>query len=188
MLKETIRLAAILLTICGICTALVAEAFNSTKDTIENRAAQQIRDSYKQVLPDADIMTKQPPPDNAALLEVLRSESNGMVNGYIYMAAPSGYSGKITTMIGISHPSMRITGVKILQQTETPGLGAKCEESQFTQQFADKPLVEPLAVSKQAARPQEIQAITAATITSKAVVSGINAAREHYQQNYAVKP
>ena len=51
-------------------------------------------------------------------------------------------------------------------------------------QFLDKDLHKPLVVSKDAQKPQEIQAITASTITSKAVVSGINIASAHFRENY----
>lgn len=87
-------------------------------------------------------------------------------------------------MLGIEYPSARISGVKILQQNETPGLGAKCTEPAFIEQFTGKDLSQKLAVSKNAAQPQEVQAITASTITSKAVVTGINAARKHYQKHF----
>lgn len=188
MIKDILRLSAILLITCGVCTALVSSANSMTKTIIEARANQQILDSYRQVLPAADSITKQPPSSsNTVLLEVCRSEHNGAVNGYIYTVAPNGYGGPIIAMVGIEHPTSRITGVKVLQQTETPGLGAKCKDPEFMKQFIDKSLTEPLVVSKQAAKTQEeILAITAATITSKAVVSGINAARDHYRQHYTV--
>lgn len=70
------------------------------------------------------------------------------------------------------------------QQNETPGLGAKCTEPAFIDQFLGKDLSHDLTVSKNASQPQEIQAITASTITSKAVVKGINSARRHYQEHF----
>lgn len=89
-------------------------------------------------------------------------------------------------MLGIEYPSARISGVKILQQNETPGLGAKCTEPAFIDQFLGKDLSHDLTVSKNASQPQEIQAITASTITSKTVVKGINSARKHYQEHFGV--
>lgn len=185
MTKDIVRLATILLLICGISTAFVSGAYTVTKGIIEARANQQIMEGYQQVLPGAGNIVKQPSADDPLIQEVCQSEQNGVVNGYIYTVVPSGYSGQIVTMIGIEHPAMRISGIKILQQTETPGLGAKAKEPAFTQQFTDKKLADPLIVSKQAAKPQEIQAITASTITSTAVVNGINAARAHYLKHYA---
>ncbi|MCD7875042.1 MAG: FMN-binding protein [Acidaminococcaceae bacterium] len=91
-------------------------------------------------------------------------------------------------MLGIEHPSARISGVKILQQHETPGLvwEPNAQNRLLSTSFLAKTSGQELIVSKNAAKPQEIQAITASTITSKAVVKGINAARRHYQEHFGV--
>lgn len=185
MTKYILRLTIIPLLICGISTTFVSGAYTVTKEVIEARASQQITEGYQQVLPDAGNIAKQPDAADPLIREICQSEQHGLINGYIYTVVPSGYSGQIVAMVGIEHPAMRISGVKILQQTETPGLGAKAKEPAFTQQFTGKQLADPLIVSKQTAKPQEIQAITASTITSTAVVSGINAARAHYLKHYA---
>ena len=105
---------------------------------------------------------------------------------YLLITFADSYSGKVVIMLGIEYPSARISGVKILQQNETPGLGAKCTEPAFIDQFLGKDLSHDLTVSKNASQSQEIQAITASTITSKAVVKGINSARKHYQEHFGV--
>ena len=87
-------------------------------------------------------------------------------------------------MVGIENPSMKITGVTILSQQETPGLGSKCTEPAFLDQFLNKDLHNALSVSKNAKTSSEIQAITSSTITSKAVVSGINQISTHMRENY----
>ena len=76
-----------------------------------------------------------------------------------------------------------VRAIRILNQSETPGLGAKASEPSFSGQFADRNSL-PLAVVKQpAAEPNEIQAISGATITSTAVVTGVNAASEYWKRN-----
>ena len=73
-----------------------------------------------------------------------------------------------------------------MNHSETPGLGAKSTEPAWQAQFKGKPLKDALAVTKQeASKPNEIKAITAATITSRAVVTGVNAARDDYMKNHA---
>ena len=73
-----------------------------------------------------------------------------------------------------------------MNHSETPGLGAKSTEPEWQAQFKGKALKDALAVTKQdPAKPNEIKAITAATITSRAVVTGVNAAREDYMKNHA---
>ena len=175
MSKDILRLAAILLVICGIAAACVGTAHDQTAPLIEARKADAVREGYKQVLPDAGQLTDEPAAGKH-IVAVKRSETDGQTNGYIYTVNPDGYSGKVVIMLGIEYPSARISGVKILQQNETPGLGAKCTEPAFIDQFLGKEL----------SQPQEIQAITASTITSKAVVKGINSARKHYQEHFGV--
>ena len=185
MLKEFIRLPLVLLIICGLSAAIVNYAHGLTTPVIAERRHQSIILGYAEVLPDAVNLEEMPLPEDDMITEIIRSEKDGTPNGYVYTVAPDGYSGQILLMVGISHPQAAITGVKILQQTETPGLGAKCTEPAFTAQFTGKPLAKPLVVSKNASKEREVQAITASTITSKAVVNGINAARKHYLKNYA---
>lgn len=185
MSKDILRLSAILLVICGIAAACVGTAHDQTAPLIEARKADAVREGYKQVLPDAGQLTDEPAAGKH-IVAVKRSETDGQTNGYIYTVNPDGYSGKVVIMLGIEYPSARISGVKILQQNETPGLGAKCTEPAFIDQFLGKELSHDLTVSKNASQPQEIQAITASTITSKAVVKGINSARRHYQEHFGV--
>ena len=185
MNKSFFRLTFLLFFICAASTALVAGAHNYTKNIIADRAAAQILEGYKQVLPAAGKLSKETGPTNSPIKEICRSTQGDKINGYIYTVAPKGYAGEVTIMVGIENPSMKITGVKILSQQETPGLGAKCTEPEFLNQFTDKDLHKNLIVSKNAKNSQEIQAITASTITSRAVVSGINAVSEHYSEHFA---
>lgn len=183
MIKDILRLAAILLVICGIAAACVGTAYDQTQPLIDERKAAAVEAGYKQVLPAAGQLSDEAVADKH-IIAIKCSQADGQTNGYIYTVTPDGYAGKITIMLGIEHPSSRISGVKILQQNETPGLGAKCTEPAFIEQFTGKDLRQQLTVSKNAAQPQEIQAITASTITSKAVVTGINAARSHYHEHF----
>lgn len=184
MIKDILRLAAILLVICGIAAACVGTAYDKTQPLIAARKADAVREGYTQVLPAIGTLSDAKTEADTDIVDVKRSEAGGTTNGYIYTVDPEGYSGKVVIMLGIEHPSARISGVKILQQTETPGLGDKCTEPAFIGQFLGKDLHEDLVVSKAAAKHQEIQAITASTITSKAVVTGINTARQHYQKHF----
>lgn len=184
MNKNIVRLPLILFVICAVCTALVVAAHDFTKPIIDEREAAKVEESYKQVFPEAGKLEKIAVPPDSAIKEISRSAKGSGFNGFIYTVTPKGYAGEIIIMVGIEKPSMKITGVKILSQKETPGLGAKCTEPSFLNQFLGKDLHQNLLVSKAAQKPQEIQAITASTITSKAVVEGINIASQHYRDNY----
>ena len=70
----------------------------------------------------------------------------------------------------------KVTGVNILSHAETAGLGAKAAEDSFRNQFIG--LIEGITVSKGEGGENSIDAITGATITSKAVTQAVNAAIE----------
>ncbi len=75
-------------------------------------------------------------------------------------------------MIGMDPGLRKTSGIQILESVETPGLGAKITSKSFGEQFKNLviiPLIE-LIKGKKAEKPNQIQAITGATISSQAVV------------------
>lgn len=93
--------------------------------------------------------------------------------GVAVKAEPNGYGGAITLMVGID-AEYKVTGVEVISQSETAGLGANCTKDEFKKQFIGK--TENITVVKNGADDNEIDAITSATITSKAVTKGVNEA------------
>jgi len=101
--------------------------------------------------------------------------------GYIGDGA---YGGKMIVAVGIDDKGV-VCGVKLLEHSETPGLGANAADDQFTGQFVKKS--GPFTVRKTPPLgPNDIDAITAATITSKAVTTAVNNALEFYR-DYIMK-
>jgi Na+-translocating ferredoxin:NAD+ oxidoreductase subunit G len=88
--------------------------------------------------------------------------------GYAFIASGSGYGGDIDILVGLDS-GFEIKGVSILSQTETPGLGSRITESLFTDQFKGLSLSDIALKSKSS----KIDAITGATISSRAVVNAI---------------
>jgi len=105
--------------------------------------------------------------------------------GVIYTVEPSGYSGPVSTMVGFDIEKKEITRIKIISQSETPGLGALCVEPWFAEMFQGKDANVPLEVTKtEPAGENQIVAITASTITSEAVTHGVNLVREHFLEHF----
>ena len=93
--------------------------------------------------------------------------------GYTFKIAPKGYGGEIELTVGISFEG-KVTGLTVGTNSETPGLGAKAQsDKNWITQFAGQPADGSLAVSKDGGT---INAITGATITSRAVTDGVNTA------------
>ena len=98
---------------------------------------------------------------------------DGQDAGYCVEVAPTGFGGGVDTMVGIGVDGT-ITGISIISaSSETPGLGANSTKPEFQEQFAGQPADGTVAVEKDGG---SIVALTGATITSRAVSEGVNAA------------
>ena len=116
-------------------------------------------------------------------VNVVYQENNPV--GVIYIAEPVGYGGVMQLLVGIDINGKDITAIKVLSQTETPGLGTNAQKSFFTDRFKGKSAGSMLeVVTKEPVGDNQVLAITSATITSKAVTDGVNAARQHFLDNF----
>ena len=102
-------------------------------------------------------------------------DKRGALLGYAFTAEGNGYQGKIELMVGLSKDLTTLSGIEVLESTETPGLGGEITNSEFKKQFAGlKTAPEIVCLKAKPTKANEIQAITAATISSKSVASIIN--------------
>jgi len=103
-------------------------------------------------------------------------DENNLPIGYAFPYEGNGFQGKIRLIVGLNDSLSVISRVEILEQVETPGLGSKITEESFLKQFIDlltSPQIEWVKGSSPN-KPNEIQTITAATISSKSVVAILN--------------
>lgn len=168
VITEIFKVAIILFVITAAAAAILAEVNAVTAPVIaeNDRKAQEI--AMKEVLPDATMFEKleYEPNESSSVTEVYLSDA-----GYAVKSAPKGYGGAISMIVGVDN-DLKVTGVEIISQSETAGLGAKCTDSEFKAQFVGK--TENIAVTKNGAKENEVDAISSATITSKAVTKGVN--------------
>ncbi len=107
-------------------------------------------------------------------------DAAGMTVGYVITVTPSeGYGGDIEFTVGILNDGT-VSGVSILSIGETPGLGMKADTADFLGQFANIKTKKFVHTKTEKGEPTEelaeIDAISGATITTKAMVKGVNAA------------
>lgn len=120
--------------------------------------------------------------DYSIISQVFQAQKGGQVIGYAIKTNPSGYGGPIELTVGISTDGS-LTGIYVGNNSETPGLGAKASLPAFKDQFKGKKIDSPLEVIKSGqAKDNQIQAISGATITSKAVTAGVNTAINLYKE------
>ncbi len=106
-------------------------------------------------------------------------DSSGDNIGVVFRVFPQGYAGPIPITVGLDNDG-KITGIRVASAAEglaeTPGLGAKITQPGFTEQFKGKTAAD-VALEQEGG---SIDAITAATISSRAVAAGVKKGIEMY--------
>lgn len=172
---EVIKIGLILFVITAVAAALLAVVNNVTAPLIEqNKAAKQMT-AMKNVISSAETFDKADFVDEAGIVTeaYTAKDSSGSTVGSCIMVSPLGYGGNINMAVGIDNEG-KVTGVDIISMSETAGLGANAKKDEFKGQYTGKS--SGITVTKKAPDKNEISAISGATITSKAVTSGVNAA------------
>lgn len=181
-----IRLIIVLTTICIITGSLLGLTYNVTKDKIKLQEENLEMEALKTVLPDAIEFSKKLKGNVIDYYKAL--DNNGSVMGYAFIGEGKGYSSTIRIMIGVN-PEGILQGIKIISQQETPGLGSKVDETKSSGTLWDilkgKHLEKPKGPWFQEQfrnrAPDSVEAITGATITSKAVIDTVKGAVEKFK-------
>ncbi|MGL5694273.1 MAG: RnfABCDGE type electron transport complex subunit G [Peptostreptococcaceae bacterium] len=185
-MKNIVKLGLNLFAICAVAALLLGATNQITAPVIEQRNIQANNESRQIVLPLASEFTQVSDGDyeniEGIVSEVYEGKNGSDTVGYTVKVLPKGYGGEIELIVGISKEGT-ITGINIGNMTETPGLGAKAKEAQFTEQFNGKPATNLTVIKGSASGDNEISAISGATITSDAVTKGVNVAIELFNNS-----
>ncbi len=177
-IKEILVPTIALLIFCLVATALLAGTNMITKDKIAENAVQTEIASREKVLPEGKTYGEVTEAYNGVTY-CMGYGADGEEVGYVFTSGAKGYGGTVSVMVGMDKEGT-ITGIEILSHSETPGLGANATKDDFKGRFVGKSGI--LSVNKSSNEGQDVQAITAATITSNAVVNAVNLAAETFNQ------
>ena len=189
IIKNTLILTIITL-VAGLGLGLVYEI---TKEPIAQAQESAKKEAWQQVFPEADIESfeavdvdkeaaKKAIRDlgiNATIDEVCTVGDDGYV---ITTTDKEGYGGDIQVTVGITSDGT-VNGISILSISETAGLGMRATEPVFYEQYQGKQ-AEKFVVSKDGGDGEPIDALSGATITSRAVTGAVNAALGYYQNAF----
>ena len=165
-----LRLVLTLFLITAVVAAALAGVNSITAPAIAQLRAEKTQQAIEAVLPgggeEVDF------PETALVSKVYASEA-----GYAVEVTPGGFDNTITMMVGVDKAG-NVLGIDIISHTETAGLGAVADAAtpagvSFREQFVG--MSGAVSVTKDGG---EVEAITGATITSRAVCDGVNAALE----------
>ena len=167
-MSQLVKFGIVLGIICLIATLVLAVTYEFTKPKIEAQLKQEESSALKAVMPVADSFSEKSV-EGIDYFEALKGDA---LNGYCVRALGTGYNGHIRMIVGIDTKGV-ISGIEVLEQSETPGLGDRIrevypgeKEPWFLRQFKGK-LAATVMLNK------DIDAITGATISSKAVTNAV---------------
>lgn len=179
--KNIIIPAVSLFIICLVVSALLALTNMLTKEPIAKNAKEKADNAMKSVCAYAEEF-EEIDCGQAELICYKAKDSQGSTKGYAISSSAKGYGGDISVMVGINEQG-EVTGVEILSHNETPGLGANCTTENFRADFLQKAFDGNFSVTKNGDGGQDgkVDAITGATISSKAVTEAVNKALDVFE-------
>lgn len=170
-----VHVAMNLVLTCLVSGCIIGAVAFITVPTAHEKAEQMKQESMKTLVPDADKFVEVQGEKDRFI-----AEKGGQKIAYIIPTAPKGYGGPIKLLTAVSTDGT-VLDYTVLEANETPGLGDKGAKSPFKDQFKGKKL-DNLVVTKEHGVKDKIQAMTGATISSRAFTAGVKEAVEKAAQ------
>ncbi len=183
-MREMIKMLIVLTVLATLSGGLLAAIRDNTKDRIDNQVLEFVKGpAIRSILEGA---TNDPIVDRFQLKvdDIEHTFFVGVFDGQpravTFETAGKGYGGDVGLMVGIDIANNQIMGMGVTTHAETPGMGAKAKtDPSFAAQFRELPLDEPVNVTGDGG---SINAISGATITSRAVTSATNDALKIFEK------
>lgn len=194
-MKKIVKNAMILFAITLVSGLALGFAYELTKEPIAVAEENRKQNAYKEVIADADSFTEYSDFDadtaakcvsdagisNCTIDEVVTGMAGSDVKGYIITVTDGeGYNGDIQFTVGVGTDG-KILGISFLSISESPGLGMTAKDDpSWKEQYYNKDVSSFTVVKSSSSADDEINAISGATISSKAITNGVNAALAYY--------
>ncbi|WP_139903477.1 RnfABCDGE type electron transport complex subunit G [Clostridium thermarum] len=185
-MRENLKLGLILFIITALSGLSIGFVNDLTAETIaENKAISS--SDLAELLPGATGKTVLEVPsgdesEKTKVEEAFEVQGDSEVLGHIIKVTTTGFHGNIEMFVAISKED-KLSGIKVIGHSETPGLGAKIVEEKFRSGFVSKPVEKGISIVKgQASAENEVDAISGATVSSRAVGTGVNTAISYYMK------
>ncbi len=183
-MREMIKMVVVLTVISLASGGLLAALRDGTQERIDNQVLEfvkgpAVRDILKEAANDP-IASRFQIKDGDVLRTFFVAVMGGQPRGVALESSGKGYGGDVGLMVGIDTAENKILGVGVTTMSETPGLGARAKtDPKFVAQYKSRALSESVKVTTDGG---PINAISGATITSRAVSSGVADALALYER------
>lgn len=193
-IRSMFKDAGILFAITLIAGLILGGVYQLTKDPIAEQKLRKKQEACQEVFAEAASFAELDGFDSAAATSVISAEypsqdieevmtahdADGQLLGYVItVTTHEGYGGDIRFSMGVNNDGS-LNGISILDISETAGLGMRAEEV-LKPQFSGKNVEKFEYTKTGAAADSQIEAISGATITTNAVVNGVNAGLYYFQ-------
>ncbi len=170
LMSESTKMVIVLVIVSLLSATSLSIVYEKTKPIIDENKEDALKKSLTEVMPTADRFE-----ESNEVEEIISEKGEGIKKvfdaydennekmGMVLLIDTMGFQGTIRILAGVDN-SKKITGIKILEHLETPGLGERITENEFLEQFVNKPIT---------LQGNDIDAITGATISSTAVIDTI---------------
>jgi len=163
------KIASNLMAACFISGLVIGAVYFVTAPVAAQKAIERKENALKELVPEADHFAELDAHEGW-----YRAEQGGEAIGYIVPAQTKGYGGEIKLLVAIT-PDEHVIDYKILAHNETPGLGDNAAKEPFRGKLRGKDAAH-LEVTKDKNNTEDVQAMTGATISSRAVTRGVKSA------------
>jgi len=180
-LSNIVKTSAFLVVTAVIVVAMLVISHSLTLEPIEYKFATAREAVMRESFPQADSFEeyRQEGGFPGNIVGVMEASAGGIPVGYVVELSVHGYSGDIRLMVGISSAEGVIAGMRVISHSETPGLGALIVKEAFYSRYSNLPIA-PLTVVRAGAGEHEIDALTSATVSTRAVTRAVNEAIAWY--------
>ncbi len=183
-MKQIAKLGLTLMIYTAIAGLLLGFIYTKTKPRIEEQERLAQKEALISVMPEeAKFFEEITLPDSTIVFVGYKDSTKGEAVGFASIGMKYGFSSNVKVMVGIL-PDFTLTGIRVLSQNETPGLGTHIVDDWFQKQFAGKS-IEQLKVDKDGG---DIKSITGATISSRTVTGAVEAVVKKLMDNKDALP
>jgi len=179
--NDILRMTIVLTVICAVSGLALAGVHSMTKDPIEYQRIKFVQEpSVKAVLTDFDndpikdrfkVLAGKDKKGRDVFKTIFPAKKGGKILALALDGSGKGFNGNIVVMVGIK-PDGKLTGISIMNHSETPGIGSRVEAPGFTGQFKGKPVSDPASVD----------GVSGATYSTKGVFAAVEQAAKFFQK------
>ena len=166
-MKKILHLTLFLAIISAVAGGALAFVNSITEPIITANALKEVQATLEEFFPNGDFEEVSIVGEPATITNIY--EVNG--EGVVYKVSTQGFKDKIIYLVAIDNES-NFVGFKVTQNNDTQGFGTRVSEAEFTDQFLDQSI------------DTEVDTLSGATVSSSAVVLGLDEVVEYHKANY----